>query len=117
MSKLHVLLREVKECSQSRCQTPVKECKKPAWRSLITWSTSKPRDQYKAYILARTNESSFNAFVGGVCHSGPLPPSMWTGHSIHTMVRQGECQAKGRIKEDHVALSRRLREPCPDPRS
>ena len=36
--------------------------------------------------------------------------------STHTMVR-GRCQAKGRIKEGQVALSRRLREPCPDPRS
>ncbi|CAK9006625.1 unnamed protein product [Durusdinium trenchii] len=26
-------------------------------------------------------------------------------------------RAKGRGKEDHVALSRRLKEPCPDPRS
>ena len=38
--------------------------------------------QCKAYALARTNEQSFTAFVGEICHTGPLPPSMWKGRGM-----------------------------------
>lgn len=75
--------------------------------------------QCRAYVLARTNEQAFEAFVGETCHSGPLPPATWNGHRSHVMIRCGaaaecsRCLARGRIVEDVVFISKRLKDPCP----
>lgn len=64
-----------------------------------------PCDQCKAYILARAKEANFITFFGGICHSGPLASSLWSGGASHTMIWQGQmaecsrCQAKGRVKD------------------
>lgn len=72
--------------------------------------------------LARTNEQTFEAFVGETCHSGPIPPAVWRGRverpQTHTMQRMGmaaECSrspAKSRIVDGEVLLNKRLRESC-----
>ncbi|CAK9006624.1 unnamed protein product [Durusdinium trenchii] len=89
-----------------------KSTKSRAWCSFMTWSTSRPVpgihflrldkaylkcDQSRAYVLAEPMKAA------------SMPQRPFASFDVD--------RAKGRGKEDHVALSRRLKEPCPDPRS
>ena len=93
-------------------QAPARSALLALRQSVITLSLC------KSYILARSNEKTFEEFVGQVCHSGPLQPSMWEGHGSHTTQRLGNaaecsrCGARSRIVNDKVA-NRRLKEACP----
>ena len=72
----------------------------------------------RSYILARTNEDSFNRFIGEPCHCGPLEPSLNTAHVTHTLARQGmavectRCHCRSKIFEDQLVMTTKLRQRC-----
>ena len=137
--KVHIknMLQELKAATDKQCTAmpipkPAKTPRMEIIRELIA-AQSKPQagvhflklekaylrcTQCRSYILARTNEASFEAFVGETCFSGPLPQAMWKGHHSHVMIRSGmtaecsRCFAKGRIVDDEVVISSRLAKPC-----
>ena len=131
------MLQELKQATQEACtvQLPEKTIKTPRMTVIheLIQAQSKPQTgihflklekaylrctQCRAYILARTNEQAFERFVGETCWYGPLPPGMWRGHSSHTMVRKGhlaecaKCGAKGRIQEETVVVTSKLKNAC-----
>ena len=139
-SRIHSksMIQEIKTAMSSDCQNPTQQkiTKTPRMEVIkqLIDSQDKPQtgvhflrldkaylrcDLCKSYILARSNEQIFEEFVGQVCNSGPLPPSMWDRHGTHTMQRQGNsaersrCGARNRIVGDKVQLNRRLKEACP----
>ena len=132
------MIQEIKTAMGSDCQNPTQQkiTRTPRMEVIkqLIDSQDKPQtgvhflrldkaylrcDLCKSYILARSNEQTFEEFVGQVCNSGPLPPSMWDGHSSHTMQRQGNaaecsrCGARNKIVQEKVLLNKRLKEPCP----
>ena len=72
----------------------------------------------RSYILARTNEESFNRFIGEPCHCGPLEPSLNTAHVTHTLARHGmsvectRCHGRTKIVENLLVLTTKMRQRC-----
>ena len=135
--KVHIenTLQELKAATDKQCTAmptskPAKTPRMDVVRELIA-AQSKPQvgvrflkleqayprcAQCRSYILARTNEASFEAFVGGTCFSGLLPQAMWKGHHCDDPERRdGRVQpmfCKGPNVDDEVVISSRLAKPC-----
>ena len=132
------LLQEIKQAIAKACTEPVifKAPKAPRMSVIqqLIDAQEEPQDgihflkldraylrctKCRSYVLARTNESAFETFVGEVCHFGLLSPSEWAGHKSHRMQRQGmmaeclKCHARGRYVDGQNSVSKKLKDSCP----